>query len=163
MQNLNINKYDSYNASIKLPGNDLDISDVRLTRLFDSLKIFENVYFIGNRAYFSDDQVDQTIDFLSEEVFIKNTSKSFRLFCRLKPVSFNYNRKLLNKLWQYYEFPAFIFLGDKVDESDLITAYNTSTFHDDLVKNVDNLVILFRLAEQNVIWIKGNVNLSVFF
>jgi hypothetical protein len=85
MQNLNINKYDSYNASIKLPGNDLDISDVRLTRLFDSLKIFENVYFIGNRAYFSDDQVDQTIDFLSEEVFIKNTSKSFRLFCRLKP------------------------------------------------------------------------------
>ena len=71
-----------------------------------------------------------------------------------------YNRRLVSQMWDYYEYPCFIFLGDKNNEQALIQKNGSNLFYDSAIENIEDVVIMYRSFEQNVLWIKGNITIK---
>jgi hypothetical protein len=108
----NIKIHNSTTASIKDLSKDLNISDVYWNNFFESLtKLFDTVYFSGYRRWIKDKEFLQTMSYLSEETFIDDGKDHSEILFPLKASSIMDNRRLASKLWRYYEFPCFIFLG----------------------------------------------------
>jgi hypothetical protein len=162
VSDLDIKLYDKHNGSIKDLSKDLDISDTKWNKLFTSwLGLFNLIYFKGYRHYYIDEEFDQTIKYLSDKILINETKKHPTILFQLGKQHLSYNRKLASKLWWYFEFPCFIFLGNEKDEQIITDAYKSKMLDNDIINSVDDIVILYRGGEQNVLWIKSNLNLEI--
>ena len=160
MNNIDVKVYSSHFASIKDFAKDLSISDVLWNGLFESLtKTFDSVYFKGSRIWSKSDEFDQTLNYLSEQIFIQEKNDSEILF-RLKNSSIQSNRRLVAQMWELYEYPSFIFLGERYTEDALVKSYSDNMLHDDIIKNLEDVLILYRSFEPNVLWIKGSVDIK---
>jgi hypothetical protein len=160
MEYIDVKVYGDHFASIKDSSKDLNISDIQWNGLFELLnKLFDNVYFKGSRIWSERDEFDQTLSYLSEQIFIRVKDDSEILF-RLKNSSIQSNRRLVAQMWEWYEYPCFIFLGDRPSEDLLIKSYEDNRFANDIVENLEDVLVLYRSFEQNVLWIKSSFNIK---
>lgn len=153
--------HDNATASIKDLSKDLDISDIYWNNLFKSLTaLFDNVYFLGFRCWVREEDLDKTIEYLSEEILVDKGNGHADILFRLKISCLMRNRRLVSKMWDYYEFPGFVFLGDSEDEDRLLWAYKNHMFAKEIAEQVDNILIMHREAEFDVLWIHSNIDLK---
>jgi hypothetical protein len=161
MTSLDVKIYNSNFASIKDLSKDINIGDVQWNSLFEILtKLFDNIYFEGARIWSKVEEFDQTLNYLSEQVLIDTRKNHSKILFRLKNSSILYNRKLASQIWDYYEYPCFIFLGDVNNEQKLIQACEVKPLNDDIIESVEDIVIMYRSFEQNVLWIKSNLDIK---
>jgi hypothetical protein len=159
MRDIEIKKYNKSFVSVRNLNKDLEISDAQWDRLFEAnLKLFDNVYFNGRRIWTMGLDFDDILSYLSDATFFDKRKNESEILFRVKNSSIMYNRRLVSNMWDYYEYPSFIFLEDKSQEEALIKAYKKRTFIDDIIEKTDGLLIMYRSFEQDVIWIKGNVD-----
>jgi len=161
MTPLDIKIHNENFVSIKDLSGDLNISDSKWNNLFELLiKVFEGFYFVGNRIWSNIDEYDQTLGYLSEEILIDQGEDYSEILFRLKDSSLIYNRRLASRMWDYYEYPSFVFLGSKENEQILTQGYRSKLLHDDMIERMEEIIVLYRSFEQNVLWIKGDINLT---
>jgi len=145
MTPLDIKVYNENFVSIKDLSSDLNISHTKWSKLFELLtKVFEGFYFLGSRIWSTSDEYDQTLDYLSDEILIDQGKEHSKILFRLKDSSLMYNRKLASHMWDYYEYPSIIFLGSRENEQIL----------------TKEIVVIYRSFEQDVLWIKSNVDVA---
>jgi len=161
MISLDIKVYDKNFVSIKDLSNDLNISDAKWNRLFELLtKVFKGFYFFGNRIWTNSDELDQTLDYLSEEILIDQNKDHSKILFHVKESFLIYNRKLVSQVWDYYEYPCFIFLGENENEQILIQEFKNNLFYDDIVEKAEDIIIMYRSFEPDVLWIKSDINVA---
>lgn len=161
MASTDIKFYSENFASIKDLSKDLNISDPQWNRLFDVLSnLFEGIYFLGNRNWSDNKEFDNTLNYLSEELLLDKDKQHSEILFRLKNSFVKFNRRLVSQMWDYYEFPCFIFLGDLSNEANLLQINRSKIFYDDIINNIDDILLLYRSFQQDVLWIKGNVNVK---
>lgn len=147
-------------ASILDRSGDITISDSRWDNLFTLLlKLFESVYFHGERKWSDDSDFINTLNYLSSEILWQQKNYRNVLF-RVNESSMNYNRRLVSSMWEFYAYPSFVFLGDRTDESILANCYEKKMTHESILQTIDNCVILVRVAELNVLWIRTNCDIN---
>jgi len=161
MTPLDIKVYNENFVSIKDLSSDLNISHTKWSKLFELLtKVFEGFYFLGSRIWSTSDEYDQTLDYLSDEILIDQGKEHSKILFRLKDSSLMYNRKLASHMWDYYEYPSIIFLGSRENEQILTKGYKNKLFHDDMIERIEEIVVIYRSFEQDVLWIKSNVDVA---
>ena len=161
MTPLDIKIYNENFVSIKDLSGDLNISDAKWNKFFELLtKVFEGFYFLGNRIWSNIDEYDQTLAYLSEKILIDQGKEHSEILFRLKDSSLIYNRRFASRMWDYYEYPSFVFLGSKENEQILTQGYRNKLFHDDVIERLEEIIVIYRSFEQNVLWIKGDINLA---
>ncbi|MGY4535640.1 hypothetical protein ACVW0P_000034 [Mucilaginibacter sp. UYNi724] len=144
--------------SIKDTINELDISQSKWGFLF---KYFhsnsDSVYFLGHRKQFDDEHFKITIENLSDTImYADGAKKMFGIFLKLKQLDWSYNRKYISKLWNYYEYPAIIFVKKK-DEDLMIDLIKKGLFYEDIIDLINDIAILSKRFELYVLWINGNM------
>jgi hypothetical protein len=160
MEHLDVKVYSDHFASIKDFSKDLNISDIQWNGLFELLsKLFDNVYFKGSRVWVKTSEFDQTLNYLSEQMLIREKNNWEVLF-RLKNSPIQFNRRLVAQMWEWYEYPCFIFLGDRASEDLLIKSYENNKLTNDIVENLEDVLVLYRSFEQNVLWIKSSFDIK---
>jgi hypothetical protein len=161
MTGLDIKIHKNDRASIKDERGDVIISDVKWNSLFAFLtNLFERFYFRGDRKWVNDSEFSETIDFLSEKILINNARSKSELLFRIKTASMLQNRRLLSRMWEYYEFPAIVFLGSEQDEETLVECYKNRAFNEDILNNIESVLILHRHTEPDVLWIRTNIGIE---
>jgi hypothetical protein len=166
MNSLNIKIYNTNLVSIKDLSKDVDISDFKWNIFFEKfVTLYDAFYFLGSRAWLKPDGFDVTLQHLSESVFLDEGKDHDRVFFQLKSSSLMYNRRMLSKVWLYYEYPSVIFLGDREDEQYLIDMIRSNNLglSDIIVSNIPNTTIMYRSFEQDVLWMIANLNLKELF
>ena len=71
-----------------------------------------------------------------------------------------HNRKLISKMWHYYEFPSFVFLGDNEDEETLLQAFKNHMYFNDMLSEVDNVLFMYRMGKPDVLWLETNLSVQ---
>jgi len=154
MRGLYVYTHDETSIAIEDLQNDLNISENKWNFIFDFLlKQSDAVYFKGFRFYFKDEDFTSTINYVADEILAYDGKDYFGLLFRLKPSSLIYNRNLVSKLWEYYEYPTLIFLKDQLEENDLIDAFNNGMV---ITEDLESVYIIYRSFQQNVLWVKSS-------
>ena len=145
--------------SIKDFDGDIEISGHKWDYMFVIFnKLFDNVYFYGNRRWGSANELEQILSYLVDEVLINEGINHFNILFKIKE-SFVYdNRKLLSILWQHYEFPSFIFLADKKNQSILVDLYKKNVALTSIINNLDDALMIYRHIELDVLWFKTTID-----
>lgn len=156
MTELELIVYSDSFLSIRDNEGDLLLHDLKWNFLFSYLNSNSDfVYFKGGRLWVDDDDFDATVKGLAENIILEDKD-SFNIFLKLKPVDWQFNRNLVSKLWEYYEFPSLIFITSQ-NESDMVDLIKGKFFVEDVIKGIDEIVVLSRQMELNVLWINGNL------
>jgi hypothetical protein len=147
--------------SIKDLDDDLDISDSKWDFIFEYLlKEATIVYFEGFRLWVEDNDFMKNVDYLSDGILLDKNSHSVLLF-KLKPSSILLNRSLLNKMWEYYEYPMLIFLKDGTQESKLIELSNQLPLaKDKITESLNGVFTVRRAGQPDVLWLERSIDLS---
>lgn len=156
MGSLEIKIHKDGSSSIKDTSGPINLADNKWDQLFHFCNdVFDGAYFIGYRPQFLDEEFEKTIEYVTESVFWADKN-NFRIILKLKPASLQLNRRLFSKLWFYYEFPSLVYLGDENDEIVLVTSYKDRLFHEDVLKAIPDVLVLYRLTELDVVWLMNN-------
>lgn len=160
---LDIKKHTDSYFSIKDLNHDLDISEHKWSFVYDS--ILENVtavYFDGNRLNYSDNELNSTINYLSEKILIDNNDH-WNILLKLKLSSVMFNRKLVSNLWSYYEYPALIFLKDELHENILIKRLENKNMLASICDTIDGAYITYQGIEYDVLWLRKSKDMTFDF
>ena len=140
---------------------DIDISHSKWNFIFNST-YFKNfaIYFIGWRLDFIYEieikkNLDNLINELAVQVFIDSEDHSKLLF---KVNSLD--RKVLKKLWQFYEYPSIFFLEDTFDEIKLVNAFNNNSRN---ILTQNGFCHLYKIdPETDTLWIEKSFDVIFF-
>ncbi len=160
MNDLDLVVHNENRVSIRDLEKDIDINDAKWNFIFHTiLEKTQEIYFKGSRLNFIDDEFENTIRYLSDESFInESTSKHSSLLIRLKPFDFKYNRRLLAKVWGYYDNPSLFFLASLENQHGLVRMLKGTFFYDELINSIDKLFIIYLSSQPDVLWFEGNVD-----
>jgi hypothetical protein len=140
---------------------DLDISDSKWDFIFEYLlKEAPIVYFEGFRLWVEDNDFVKNVDYLSDGILLDKNSHSV-LLLKLKPSSILLNRSLLNKMWEYYEYPMLIFLKDDTQENKLIELSNQLPLaKDKITESLKEVFTAHRAGQPDVLWLERSKELT---
>lgn len=140
---------------------EIDISEPKWNFIFNNSSLENYVmYFIGWHLDFIHsteikDNLNSLIINLSEQILIDNADHS-KLIFKVKTL----NRKDLNKLWQYYEYPSLVFIKTKLYEVKLVETFNNYSRKITLNKGFFHIYKMD--PELNVLWIEKSRDINLF-
>jgi hypothetical protein len=138
MKDLDFYLRNNNEVSIKDLTEEIDIGDPKWDFLFSKiLEEYHEVYFYGSRLDFKDLEFDQTVGYLANEILDDNNGSCSNLIFIFKPLSIAYGRKLISKLWSYYELPSILFLKNRDMRKPMMKAYFDGYLIRDLKYNVE--------------------------
>lgn len=156
--------YNKNFASIKDLSKDIEINDPYWNSFFNIFNnLFEKAYFQGHRKWAHDSEYDQAIYYLAEQIFIDKRNHPEEILFSVKDSSLMHNRRLASKIWGYYEYSSLVFLGNKRNEEPLIKAYKNNFLHEDIINHVDDILIIYRSFQPDVLWIRSDSDLNKIF
>ena len=140
---------------------DLDIGDSKWDFIFEYLlKEAHIVYFEGFRLWVEDNDFLKNVDYLSDGTLLDKNDHNVLLF-KLKPSFVLLNRSLLNKMWEYYEYPMLIFLKDDTQEGRLIELSNQLPLaKEKITESLKEVLIARRAGQPDVLWVEKSKDMT---
>ncbi len=161
MNSLDIKSHNDIIFSIKSNTGSVAINDATWDFIFDFHKQSKDFYFIGNGPQFEYLHVEKDIAFLADEI-IYSEDNHFQILLKLRPGSLLVSRNLLNRFWEYYEYPAIVFVESAVNKISLTGLARGEGSYDSFVRNNDGVSVIFRSFELDVMWVAQNPNNPLF-
>lgn len=130
----------------------ININDSKWNDLFNlySDKI-DNIYFIGYKLFIRNSNHIELIEDMCETLIF---NEGFYKVCfKVKHAFLSINRMQISKLWDYYEYPALIFINDKINVNKFIQIVKGDFYYNNVVSSLSNSVIFYKSFEENVLWI----------
>ncbi|MFZ4931104.1 hypothetical protein [Chryseobacterium sp. Mn2064] len=148
--------------SIRDMNNDLDISSTKWDEIFDYFSQNTSyIYFQGFRRWIEDDNLMNTINYISEEILVDKEKDHSIILCRLKSNTLIVNKLLLNKLFYYYEYPTIIFTKGIDQQKNLIKYVNqlpADLFS--MFTVMSGIYIASRDSQFDVLWLRKSQNMD---
>ncbi|HVW97196.1 MAG TPA: hypothetical protein VHA56_14590 [Mucilaginibacter sp.] len=159
IKNTDLKVHGEGNFSIRDFDGDIDIGAHKWDHLFSVFnKIFGDVYFYGVRRWAAEKELEQTLSYLIKDKLIDEGKSHFNILFKIKEGFIYDSRKLVSTLWRYYEYPSFIFLADKENQSVLVDLYTKNVFFENILTQLNDALIIYRHVELDVLWFKTNIN-----
>jgi hypothetical protein len=150
---LDIHHHNKNLVSIKDLELDVEIADQRWDFIFNSLSDFEHFYFLGSRALDFDKKLGMYLNSYTNILLAKG-SNYFEVFAKINLGNILINRNGINKLWEYYEYPSFIFCTTSTDKDLEILAINQRISYTEMADILEDILIIYREMEKNVLWMQ---------
>jgi len=150
--------YNVNSLSIKDFRSDIVIADAKWDFIFKFIsKNTESFYFLGEKLEYFDKELNSLINDLAETQ-INLCNDLHKIFIKLNARNVILNRKRLSDLWNYYEYPAIIFLGKNKDENELTLLCKRALTYIEIVGSMNGTYVLHRNFEPNVLWLKKSLD-----
>lgn len=164
MENLDFYLRNINELSIKDLNDEVDIGDSKWNFLFKKItEESHDVYFYGSRLDFKDSDFDATVSYLAHEILDDSGGSCNRLIFTFKPISVEYGRRLMSKLWSYYELPSILFVNNDSMQKQIMEAYFSGYLIQNLGDYLQHFFIIFKGFELDVVLVRSDNDLSEFF
>ncbi|RKS97846.1 hypothetical protein [Chryseobacterium defluvii] len=158
---LDLFKYNNELISIKDMNNDLEISQAKWNDIFEYfLTQTSHVYFLGFKRWIENDNLMNTINFISEKILVNIGNDNRIILCKLKSNILIMDRTLINRMFYYYEYPTLIFIKDINQEEALIKYAEKLPLGDTPLTDLPYLFTASRESQLDVLWLRKSLDMD---
>ncbi|MCW1961282.1 hypothetical protein [Chryseobacterium viscerum] len=159
-KSLDLFRYNEDIISIKDMENDLEIKQIKWDDIFKYFSINTSyVYFLGFKRWVENDNLMNTINFISDKILVSIGDDNRIILCKLK-IDTLINRELINRMFHYYEFPTLIFIKNIEQEAEIVKYTQRLPLGNIPLTNLPYLYTASRESQPDVLWLRKSQDMD---